>query len=74
MNSPQPQPAVMKISELCQVLDIGRNTAYEMCHGPLAHMVVRVGQGQTGIRVLRAPFYRWLEAGGVDGAAAKKGR
>lgn len=74
MNSPQPQPqqpAVMKISELCQVLDIGRNTAYEMCHGPLAHMVVRVGQGQTGIRVLRAPFYRWLEAGGKG---TEKGR
>lgn len=71
MNAyPTAGPAVMKLSEVAEVLAIGKRTAYEMAQGPLKHLVVRVGQGQTGIRIKRAEFYSWLDSQGSD----KKGR
>lgn len=67
MNAyPAHGPAVMKLAEVAEVLAIGRRTAYEMAQGPLKHLVVRVGQGQTGIRIKRAEFYHWLDSQGTE--------
>lgn len=70
LSQSKPQPPLMTVAELCDQFQIGRKTAYEMAHGPLAHTVVRVGAKQTGIRFIREGVRLWLEGQG----GAEKGR
>lgn len=47
---------VLQVSDIQQILGIGRRQAYELVNSGQFH-VIRVGKS---IRVLRAVFYNWM--------------
>lgn len=50
-------PDVLQVSDIQQILGIGRRQAYELANSGQFH-VVRVGKS---IRILREVFFTWME-------------
>lgn len=52
-------PLVLGVNDVAKILDIGRNSAYDLFHQP-GFPVLRVGRN---FRVSRDSFRRWVEEG-----------